>query len=338
MQKYLFSNRKQELIYFYTPVFLTCLLFLIPNESSQWLFQLPLIYIGLQMIDSGHIWPSFLIAYSSERAKIILRLLPVIVLVIYLLIGFYFDKFGIYRLHAYLAAFHFIRQQYGILKLSSNLNPSRSSWINKTEFYSIYAITISSLIGRMSNEGVWMRDADLIQIPELYFHPAMTIFFFTVLLYSSLVLYSYFKYQEFFLSRFLIYTSAIFAWGVIGFTKLPIIALFPLFHDLPYLGLIYRYPNPWLKRVKTYLSKIRFSTVNSSFLVLVVITIFIGSIVEFSLYRYLDLHVDEDLSNSLKVLLCSIAFLPTTTHYLIDGFIWRKDIMPNSILNNSDKS
>lgn len=289
------------------------------------------------MIDSGHIWPSFFVAFSLKKHRHILRMLPFLVFFSYLAIGIQYGKFGIYRTHAYMAAIHFIRQQYGLYKLSCNINPRENRWLQKIEICALYLITITSLTARMSNGSRWMREGDLVRIPGHFYEPSLYIFVGSCIAVALIFGYQWYQSRMFSKSRFIIYSSAVVAWGTIGFTDYPLIALFPLFHDLPYLGLVYKYPIKAFSHFKSMFKNVPLLKVGGGFLLFLLITIVVGAHVEFAMYEYLDFKVDPALSQFTLVTFCALAFLPTTTHYLIDAVIWRKDVMPNLILDNAGK-
>tara|TARA_Y100000768_G_scaffold389039_1_gene391223 strand:+ start:15248 stop:16297 length:1050 start_codon:yes stop_codon:yes gene_type:complete len=335
--RYIFQSLHKEIFFFGLPVLLTIILFLLPLKTEQWIMGIPFIYIGLQMIDSGHIWPSFIVAFSLKKYKWLLRSIPFFIFSLYVFIGFYYGKLGIYRAHAFLAAIHFVRQQYGFYKYSSNINKPPKPCFQQIEIAALYVITITSLISRMANGSMWMRQYDLIKIPDFFSTPSLVLFCLAVVIYSISILYQWRVYSHFSKSKFIIFSSTTIAWGTIGFTGFPLIALFPLFHDLPYLALVYSYPISAFDKYKSFMAGLFKSYKVIGFIVFLCVTIYFGIRLEGYLFKHFDYGVDPNTSEILLVVFCAIAFLPTTSHYLIDAIIWRKDALPKSILDKTDR-
>lgn len=296
---------------------------------------MPIVLLLLGVIDSGHIWPSMVVALGKEKkfkweGRLYL-LIPFFVVLIYFVIGLEFGKFGIYRTHAYLAGFHFIRQQYGVMRLSEVMNPEPQKMFSYIDTFIIYSITTLSILGRSSNEGRWMREGDLISIDSSFFPWFKYAFLTLIAIYFFITIYKLVWKKSFSLSKFLVFFNAAIAWGVIGFTKFPALILFPLFHDLPYFGLIYNYENRYFSETKKIIKKF----FKNSTLIFVILFIFIFLYLGSSLEAYLFREYDKKLipTNAFEVFLVTLAFLPTTAHYFIDAIIWRKGFVPSNLLN-----
>ncbi len=334
-QKYIFGNLTKETFFFGLPILFTGLFFILLPKETDLTIAIPFIVVALQMIDSGHIWPSMVIAFGKKKnyswEGTLYLLIPLGVALIYFILGVQYGKLGIYRAHAYFAGFHFIRQQYGIMRLSESLNPTCKEIYAHIDNFIIYTITILSVLGRSSNEGRWMRDGDLISIDSSYFPYFVNMFAGLVVFYFVMTFYKWLVHKEFSMSKVLLFTNAAIAWGVIGFTKYPALILFPLFHDLPYLGLAFNYENKVYDTFRSSLAKF-FKNVKWALLgIFLIVFLVFGSSLEIYMFQVFDR--ENFLTGYFGIFLVALAFLPTTTHYFIDAFLWRRGIVPKNILD-----
>jgi len=240
-----------------------------------------------------------------------------------------------WRLLAYLAVFHFIRQQYGFLRIYSR-RENLSIWDRRIDHFTIYYATIYPLIywhlGGPRNFN-WFVDNDF-----FFFHSDVLLKAATILYYAMTgtyivrELYALWRNGYVNIPRVVILTGTILSWyfgivyfnGDMAFTLLNVVS-----HGIPYMALIWLYGER--QREGGFL-KVVFSQYG---IVIFLGIIFLLAYVEEGLW---DMTVWKEhvnifpvfhlsggkLQNSWLAFVVPLLALPQVTHYIIDGFIWRR--------------
>lgn len=245
-----------------------------------------------------------------------------------------------WRVIAYIAVFHFIRQQYGFMRIYSRkeTQTTAQSFIDKV---AIYSATIFPLL-------CWHvggpRNFDWFITGDFFYFSSMWLFYIAAAIYlSGLVAYVIKETKLSVQSRYfnwpknLVVAGTYISWffgiiyynGDLAFTALNVIS-----HGVPYMALI------WIYGKKKTLAEGRDSTrfmqlIFSRYgIVLFLLIIFALAYVEeglwdawvwndhkavFAAFYYLP-KVNDSLWLSLLV---PLLVLPQLTHYIIDGFIWK---------------
>ena len=241
-----------------------------------------------------------------------------------------------WRTLAYLAVFHFIRQQYGFVRLYSRYEVKRSIPAI-IDTIAIYAATIYPLVywhctpGRNFN---WFINGDfLIREEALIKYTAFLLYVVILAAYIVKEVIQFFRTRFFNVPKNLIICSTFFTWyfgivyfnGDMAFTLLNVVS-----HGIPYMALV------WVDKDKTRKASGTHGLLShSSRLVLFLGSLFLLAYLEeglwdgfiwrdhpgvFLFFQSLP-HIDNNLVLALLVPLLS---LPQSTHYVLDGFIWRK--------------
>lgn len=234
---------------------------------------------------------------------------------------------------AYIAVYHFVRQQYGFFRIYSRkeqLAFSFEKWLDPTVIYlaTIYPIIYWHTHPRVFN---WFVDGDFFYLP----YPIIAsivgwIYVGLLLFYAGKELYKFTQNNFFNLPKNLILLGTAISWSLgivlynsdLAFTATNVIA-----HGIPYMALIWMYG-----KKKNKSTGIGFIYEFVSIPIFVAI-IFIFALLEEGLWDtwvwgdhpqlFGWLHGLPELSATALIFVVPLLILPQLTHYIIDGFIWR---------------
>ncbi len=336
-----------DLLFIIAPPFL-CLAFI---AAFPQLFRdvkdIPLYWwvLLILFIDVAHVYSTLFRTYFSKSAwqqyKVPMTLVPLASL----LFGIMLCSVSMalfWTVMAYIAVFHFIRQQYGIMKLYSRAEQAVPAWCKRIDVLTIYAATIYPILywhfsgPRNFN---WFVEGDFI-LRDL---PAVRIFF--SILYFVLIAV-YLVKEVFVISRFktinilriLVISGTLFSWymgivyfnGDLAFTLLNVVS-----HGIPYMALIWIFSR---KENRAYAKASSFWKMiyRPSGIILFLLIIFLLAFLEEGLW---DVWVWKDNGELFGVFdhfksvpvraswlrfIVPLLAVPQLTHYVIDGVIWRK--------------
>lgn len=299
--------------------------------------------ILILLIDVAHVYSTLYRTYfdplSFRKQKSILTAIPFIGFVIGVLL-YSVSSALFWRVLAYTAVFHFIRQQYGFMRVYSRkeINPGKwSLWIDKTVIYyaTLYPLLFWHLKGPRNFN--WFTDSDF-----LFFKSEVLLTIFTVLyviitsvyVFSELIKWIRDRYINF--PKLAVISGTCLSWyfgivyfnGDMAFTLLNVVS-----HGIPYMALV------WLYGEKNYSQSKR----GTQFLRLIFsargLIVFLGLLFLFawieeaiwdlfvwkehsSVFGIRGMELPE-LSQSLLSFLVPLLALPQITHYILDGFIWK---------------
>lgn len=253
-----------------------------------------------------------------------------------------FDGLLFWRILAYLAVFHFVRQQYGFMRLYSRTE--NSGRVNKLiDTVAIYTATLYPLLywhidgKRRFN---WFVDHDFVAVnsPGWLFTVGLVIYLIVIAVYLVKEIIYVMRNAYFNAPRNLLIIGTFLSWyfgivyfnGDLAFTTLNVIS-----HGIPYMGLIWiaeKKNNEPQKRSTGWFSGKLFGKYGLLYFVLILVILayieeglWDGFIWRehagiFGLFTNLP-RVNNPLALSFLVPLLA---LPQSTHYVLDGFIWRK--------------
>jgi len=246
-----------------------------------------------------------------------------------------------WRVLAYLAVYHFIRQQYGFMRLYSRMEQTTkfSRWVDRLAIYSatVYPILFWHFDG--SRNFNWFVEGDFISYPSAVLTHIFTwLYLFIIAAYLLKEGLQIRRSQHFNIPRNLLIAGTFLSWyfgiiyfnGDMAFTTLNVIS-----HGIPYMALIWFFEQDDYRKQpgrKNKLSKVTFSRYGVWLFILVII--FFAYVEEglwdglvwkehsgvFSFFSSLPLINDA----TFLALLIPLLALPQSTHYVLDGFIWRR--------------
>lgn len=334
------SRPRFDIPFIIGPAFLSTFLVLflfftntLPEKVSPfyWLFL-------VVFIDVSHVWSTLYRTYLNEWGKKTftphLWLAP---LGCYLF-GVVLHSFGaltFWRVLAYMAVFHFIRQQYGFYMIYKRKESKelRYQLLDKVTIYSVTIIPLIVWHFRGPQSFHWFQKGDFLYFTTPLFEKVS-------LGLGAIILLAYLLKEKFILKKkwhspknlFLLGTALAWYVGIVfiptdwSFTFTNIIS-----HGIPYFALIY------LTHLKESSDKDKIKLFKKvPTVLLILILIFIGFLEEglwdglfwhehsaFFSWFYLKTPIENF---SLKSLLVPLLALPQATHYVLDGFIWKTNI------------
>lgn len=336
-------------LYILLPGFLALLITLLLPQQYKTTDTMPLIswVILILLIDVAHVYSTIFRTYWNKenfsKHKQLYIAIPLLCYVVGVLI-YTFDALLFWRVLAYLAVYHFIRQQYGIMRLYSR-NDTRNNRPSKLDTVIIYAATLYPVIywhctpGRNFN---WFVEGDfLIARADVIKQIAGIIYVVLLVLYVFKELFILVKLKAFNLPKNLLISGTALSWyfgivyfnGDMAFTLLNVVS-----HGIPYMALIWIFN----KKEKTKNSSL---SQNSKLTILFFLfTIFAFAYLEeglwdgliwrehssiFGLFSFLPVASGKEV----LALLIPLLSLPQATHYVLDGFIWKLQRSTETVAN-----
>lgn len=347
-----------DILFILLPSFVSLLLvFLFPSVFQQqdglsdaWWVVLIL------LIDVAHVYSTLYRtyfdkeAYKEQRTKLLL--IPFVSFVLMVLMYSQSALF-FWRILAYTAVFHFVRQQYGFMRLYSR--KEMASVVNrKIDAITIYSSTIYPLLywhlsgNRNFN---WFVEGDFIQLSFAASLLNIAAVLYLVILFTYLIKEIVFTYQSgaFNIPRNMVVAGTAASWyfgivyfnGDMAFTLLNVVS-----HGVPYMALIWLYGKKKEDQFYKKGDKLMQLIFSRYGLFLFLGIIFLLAFLEeglwditlwkehtqvFSIFHF----TNTRLSNGALSVIVPLLALPQVTHYIIDGFIWRiRKEVPGSLLSN----
>jgi hypothetical protein len=334
--RFVFSPRSDAWVWL-TPLLVAPLLGLL-SPMIEWISRKtglaltlrPAIYLDwayLVFLDSPHSFASLYGSYwdpQEWKARRTLYLLLPLSLVLALTIGVRHSLPLTLRIIAYLNLFHFIRQQYGWMKLSQRRDPLPDKEVrihHRIEIASIYGATLAPTLwwhGRPSAGG-WLYEGDLVfgVIPHQVGSIAMTI---QGLLAAALVAslcFRWKRYRRWEWSPFLIWLSTTIAWtgGIVLDWGLEKTLMLDVLHVGVYLYFVYQFGKARWRGKADKIQAAPFYRATP--------WLFYFPLLGLALLCWgFSKEVTEILT--LPPLLLALVLTPPTLHYLLDTWIWKK--------------
>lgn len=348
---YLFS-KKIDLFFLFLPIWTTWLVvFVLPDSILESKTPLIIWVIVVLGIDVSHVWSTIFRTYLDkdefQNHKKLLIFSPFIVFVL-VMITSYFGEYLFWKTLAYFALFHFMKQQYGFLALyitkskDSKKKYLKDKWIIYLSM--LYPIFYWHL--HQNRNFDWFVDNDFsfplaINLPhfDLTFMILNCCYWLIITAWLlEEIIASISQKTELNLGKILWLISTAFNWylGIVYFNSDLVFTITNVIaHGIPYMVLIFIYKAQKDIALET----------NSVFTrnILIGISFFMGTIfilgfveeycwdwfINRSKYSFFEniLKYPSDIIRNKYARMAIIAFLsiPQITHYIIDGFIWKKN-------------
>lgn len=343
-QPWLLNAWKDILFILSPPFFCLLLIALFPNEFQQ-SNQMSVVHwlILVVFIDVAHVYSTLYRTYFNRNNLIKNQTLLIAIPLICYLIGvviYNLDGLWFWRILAYLAVFHFIRQQYGFMKLYNRQDdpPKWDRWIDTLAIYSttLYPVVFWHLKGDRNFN--WFIEEDFVQFQnETLLIVAKILYLMVIAIYLLKEASSFLKKREINFPKNLLMIGTGLSWyfgivyfnGDLTFTLLNVVS-----HGIPYMALVWFFEKKKSDQQKpnTKVYKIAFGQYGVFFFIaaIVLFAYFEEGLWDsmvwnehstiFQLFSFLP-QVNDKLLLSLIV---PLLVVPQATHYVLDGFIWKK--------------
>jgi hypothetical protein len=333
---YWLSNPTKETVLILLPLFLPVAIVIVfqdyfntNTEVTSWWWLLLVL-----LIDVGHVYSTLFRFYwekeTFQQYKKLLVVIPVAALAVGVALHIY-DAFLFWRILAYIALYHFIRQQYGFLRLYSR-KEQQANWMKYLDAVVIYAATLYPVLYwhmHLTESLAWFVPNDFVTLGSTLSHtPFLFLYVGLLLVYIGKEIMQYIQTKSFNIPKNGIVLGTCLSWyvgivlfrGDLTFTLLNVVS-----HGIPYMGLIWLYGE---RKGGTMFSR---GTKGIAIFVLVLIVLAYTEEFFWDVFVWKDhpsifpfLLDANPISNHLLLsLLVPLLVLPQVTHYVLDGFIWR---------------
>jgi hypothetical protein len=334
MRRWLFSPTIDLSLFLGTALASVVIAWLLGNELSPWAWVC--LVVG---IDVAHVWSTILKTYLDtaelKRRPTLYLLAPA---------GAFAVSCPLYSISsgwfwtalAYTAAWHFVRQQVGFFQLYERLSPASKAY-KMSGTVAMYSATLGPLVwwhAHLPRAFWWMKENDfLIQIPQVMGSIALVL---TGISAGLFLLFSLLK-QEFHTGKTALLAATLISWIggiVLAQSDATFTAMNVMLHGIPYVYLLFRYAKGRARDDGFVLAK----RILKSGFVLFIIVLFVLAYSEEFLWDVLVWHEHPEffgsggfeVEPSWLALLIPLLSLPQTTHYVLDGFIWRGQDNPDN--------
>lgn len=284
-------------------------------------------------VDVAHVYSTLFKTYfvkgEVQRRRILYWGIPVLSWILALSL-YQFGSLVFWSVLALIAVYHFIRQQYGFMRIYARFEPN--NWSKRIDELAIYSATIFPMLywfktpraftWFVENEFMWLK-----KLPDYtYFITVLYCIVLTVWIIKTIL--EVFKMKQFNIPKIALIMGTYVSWyfGIVYFNNdLVFTFLNVVSHGIPYIALIYiREINQKENRQLQVLSVFK-----STFGIL----LFIGVILAFAFFEEFlwevlvwreHLSLNFTVSKNWFQFLVPLLIVPQLTHYLLDGFIWRK--------------
>ncbi len=296
------------------------------------------------LVDVAHVYSTLYRTYFDKetfsRQKNTLMLIPLLGWIMGVLI-YSIDDMLFWRLLAYISVFHFIRQQYGFMRIYSRKEQSNN--ISRLiDTVAIYTATLYPVICwhlQTDRNFNWFVKGDFYYFQSGWLASTSTIFYWIIIgVYLCKEIVYLIKERTLNFPRNLIIAGTFVSWyfgivyfnGDMAFTLLNVVS-----HGIPYMALVWIYGHKKYHVVALEKSSGKMGRLFKGYGVLLFLSlVFLLAYIEegiwdrmvwndhedlFTLFLFLPKVTEKELLSFLVPLLA----LPQITHYILDGFIWK---------------
>ena len=284
-------------------------------------------------IDVSHVYSTLFRLYWDKptfvKYKSLLITIPVIAFIIGAGLHFY-DSMLFWRILAYVAAFHFVRQQYGFIRLYSR-KETASKVFRTIDTIGIYNATLYPLLYwhlHLTSKLSWFVQGDFISLKSIIASDILQgIFAGIILIYILKEAWVGYQNRLFNIPKNMIMLGTYLSWyvgiitfqGDLIFTLLNVVA-----HGIPYMGLIWIHGE---KKAPTFSFGLKGIAI--FMIILLGLAYFEETLWDILVWKdhpdifpFFTAHAPLDNPFILSVIV-PLLVLPQITHYVLDGFIWR---------------
>lgn len=339
-------NGKLDSLFILSPPFLSLLFIaLFPGlfratasmSATAWI-------ILVVFIDVAHVYSTLYRTYfdreTFRQQKNILIAIPIAGFVVAVML-YYVSSLLFWRVLAYLAVFHFIRQQYGFMRIYSRQEPL-NRWYYHIDQIAIYTATIYPLLYwhlHAPRNFHWFVDGDFLYFKATWLSAVAQVCYLIVIV-AYIIKECVFVYREkqFNWPRILVILGTFLSWyfgivyfnGDMAFTLLNVVS-----HGIPYMALIWVYGKKKTMQPgnRSYGKLVKQLFTEYGALLFVLSMMLLAYMEEglwdawiwkersevFSVFQ----SIAFDPGKDILVLLVPLLALPQITHYIIDGYIWK---------------
>jgi len=345
------SSARWDTLFILSPALLSSALVLIFKNEMEATRNVPLwVWVCfVLLIDVAHVYATLFRTYLQPKAftqhRVLLLAAPLLCWMVGSLL-YSFDALYFWRVLAYLAVFHFIRQQFGFLKLYSRKEPPAFAKYKWLDVGFIYLATLYPLMfwhTHLPRNFSWFVDGDFVEtVPAFCSQVALITYGLAASLYVIKEIWLYAKTSYLNVPRNLLVLATAVSWWVgiiavnsdMAFTITNVVS-----HGIPYMALVWLFHHgeatgstPTSKPNGDQSGKFVAAILAHAaafFLFLALLAYFEEGFWDGLVWReHMSLffpfaRLPAISDPALLAILVPFLALPQSTHYVLDGFIWR---------------
>ncbi len=298
------------------------------GESPEWTWV-----SAVLLIDVAHVWStSFRVYFDAEEFKRRAWLYSLVPVFGYAVgVALYSEgELVFWKSLALLAVFHFVRQQYGWVALyRRKLNETNrlTWWIDALAVYLASVYPLAFWMTRLPRNFEWFVPNDFFSLPLMVEQVLFPIYVLALVLYFGKSIYLYFAKGFLNIGKDIIVATTAVCWyaGIVYFNSdYAFTVTNVIIHGVPYFALIYFYARQRRANAGRF-----YQAISSNWLVFMA-TLWALAYVEELFWHRGVWHEKQWLFgadwnwDALKIYLVPLLAVPQLTHYVLDGFIWRR--------------
>lgn len=307
---------------------------ILDGESPEWT------WISLVLlIDVAHVWStSFRVYFDTAEFKRRFWLYLLVPLFAYAVgVALYSEgALTFWKVLALVAVFHFVRQQYGWVTLYRRKLGERSRvtwWIDAAAVYLASVYPLAFWMTRLPRNFEWFVQNDFVSIPAVVETILFPVYLAALAAYFSKSIYQYAASGFLNVGKDMVVITTAVCWyvGIVVFNSdYAFTVTNVVIHGVPYFALIYVYA-----RMKREAAGRVYRVLSSNWLVFLATLWALAYAEELFWHRGIWRErqwlfgSDWEWSRTVQTLIVPLLAVPQITHYVLDGFIWRKKGNPD---------
>lgn len=298
------------------------------EDSPDWTW-----ITAVLLIDIAHVWStSFRVYFDIEELKRRIWLYTLVPIFGYLVgVALYSEgELVFWRVLAIVAVFHFVRQQYGWVALyrrKAGENDRVSFWIDTVTIYLATVYPLAFWMTSLPRNFNWFVQNDFYALPAFVEDVLFPIYILALIAYFGKSIYLYFTKNFLNIGKDIVVATTAICWyvGIVFFNSdYAFTVTNVIIHGVPYFALIYFYAKTRRETAGKFYQKL-----TSNWLVFLATLWALAYIEELFWHRgvWHDrnwLFGENWEIGQWKMFLVPLLAVPQLTHYVLDGFIWRK--------------
>lgn len=303
------------------------------SDSPEWVWV-----TGVLLVDVAHVWSTAFRVYLDpdefRRRPGVYLLVPAAGFVVGVAL-YSLGPLMFWRCLAYLAVFHFVRQQYGWVMLYRARRGETTLWGRRLDAAAVYLATLYPLAywhANLPRNFHWFLPGDFASLPSLVAQILEPLFWGVLACYLIRSVYQAVVESWINPGKDLVIATTVLAWygGIVIFDSDYAFTVTNVFvHGIPYLVLIYWYV--WIRPTSEPRATVR----HGRMLVIFLATVWALAYGEELLWDRTVWHERTWLFGegwpvrSLQWILVPLLAVPQLTHYILDGLLWRRRDQPD---------
>ena len=303
------------------------------EESPEWTWVTAVLFI-----DVAHVWStSFRVYFDKQEFKRRFWLYTFVPIFGYVFgVALYSEgDLMFWRILAMIAVFHFVRQQYGWVNLYRRKLRETENWTWWIDTAAIYLASIYPLafwMTRLPRNFEWFVKDDFLSIPALVESVLFPVYVLALTTYFIKSIYLYTSNGFVNIGKDIVVSTTALCWyvGIVVFNSdYAFTVTNVIIHGVPYFALIYVYA-----RFRRETSGRVYRALSNNWLIFLA-TLWAIAYIEELFWNRGVWHEHQWLFGSdwdwqtVRIYLVPLLAVPQLTHYVLDGFIWRRKNNPD---------